>query len=95
MTTALPALLPPPEGAPCNGCGACCVEQQCVIGQLWVKAPDDSACPALMRGGGRFACGLVVDPESFGLDAAAADAIGDALGVGRGCDSDAPPGAWA
>ena len=92
--TPLPVLIPdkPPEHDPCNGCGECCIAVQCDLGLLCAPTPEGEVCRALRHDGERFACGLIVDPETYGVDDPAA--IARRLGIGRGCDSDAPPGNW-
>ena len=53
----------PPEGAPCNGCGVCCIEQVCSLGQ---ELGDTEVCRALERGeAGAYRCGLVTDPYRY------------------------------
>lgn len=78
----------PPEGAPCNGCGQCCIEVQCDLGIVSAPAPEGEICRALRHDGGRFACGLIVDPEAYGV--IDVEAIAARLGIGLGCCSDSP-----
>ena len=88
--TALPVVPPkPPEGEPCNGCGHCCVAEQCDIGRFFIPADEGE-----VYGGGSFACGLVVTPGEFGLPDGAPDLVSEALGIGRGCDDDSEAGPW-
>ena len=53
----------PPEGAPCNGCGLCCLAEPCPLGML-VSRRRTGACVALRwsAGEGRSLCGMVADP---------------------------------
>lgn len=76
------ALLKPPEGALCNGCGYCCLAEQCGLSiRLFGKA---DICPALERAGDRWACGLITtDSAELSLLA------GKMLGIGTGCDAKA------
>ncbi|WP_455233393.1 hypothetical protein [Geopseudomonas aromaticivorans] len=93
----------PPKGAPCNGCGYCCIEEVCQLGR---ELGDEVHCKALIAGAdGRYACGLVVDPYRYlpperlarwqkidrlhpGLgEQTLKDYHAEALGAGRGCDS--------
>jgi hypothetical protein len=52
----------PPEGAPCNGCGVCCLAEPCPVGML-VSRKRRGACDLLRWSDaqGRYACGLLVD----------------------------------
>lgn len=80
----------PPENDPCNGCGLCCLMQQCDLSiDLFGRQPR---CPALEHAGERYACGLVTRPEHhLGVPAVSAPhfshLFGDMLAVGEGCDS--------
>jgi hypothetical protein len=81
----------PAFGAPCNGCGLCCIMEQCALSVEYLGKQD--RCPAIERMGDRFACGLVTRPGHYMGTPAFGDAylgrlIGEALGIGRGCDSD-------
>ena len=53
----------PPEGAPCNGCGLCCLAEPCPLGML-VSRRRTGACVALRwsEADGRYLCGMVADP---------------------------------
>lgn len=53
----------PVEGAPCNGCGLCCLAEPCPLGVL-VSRRRAGACLALRwsDADGRYLCGMVVDP---------------------------------
>lgn len=53
----------PVEGAPCNGCGLCCLAEPCPLGVL-VSGRRQGACAALRwdADGQRYLCGLVADP---------------------------------
>lgn len=53
----------PPEGAPCNGCGLCCLAEPCPLGML-VSRRRTGACVALRwsTADGRYLCGMVADP---------------------------------
>lgn len=52
----------PPEGAPCNGCGVCCLAEPCPVGML-VSRKRRGACDLLRWSDaqGRYLCGLLVD----------------------------------
>lgn len=86
----------PRLGSPCNGCGMCCIVESCPLSVEHFGKLD--ACPALEKHGDRYACGLVTNASAylgspeFG-DAYIGRLVGDALGIGRGCDSDDPPSA--
>ena len=66
----------PPEGAPCNGCGVCCLLEPCPVGML-ISRKRRGACTALVwsDAGGRYRCGLML---SAGAEA---EAKGNADGV--------------
>lgn len=82
----------PAYGSPCNGCGLCCIAEQCPIGELLLG--PHRICPALMDVGSAFVCGLMTNPELFyknGTDPERLRGIGKSvgllLGAGRGCDA--------
>ena len=71
----------PPEGAPCNGCGVCCLLEPCPVGML-ISRKRRGACTALgwSDASGRYRCGLML---SAGAEAeAGAEAKGNADGAG-------------
>lgn len=82
----------PPEGAPCNGCGMCCQEQACDLSREYLKSTV-APCIALEFDGSRYVCGLVCHPgrylgtPDFG-DEYISPLFAEALGIGKGCDSD-------
>jgi hypothetical protein len=55
----------PPEGAPCNGCGVCCLAEPCPVGML-VSRKRHGACDALVwteahgTSPARYQCGLML-----------------------------------
>ena len=53
----------PAEGAPCNGCGLCCLAEPCPLGVL-VSRRRKGACVALRWSDvdQRYWCGMVADP---------------------------------
>jgi len=53
----------PAEGAPCNGCGLCCLAEPCPLGML-VSRRRTGACAALRwsEAERRYRCGMVADP---------------------------------
>ena len=53
----------PAEGAPCNGCGLCCLAEPCPLGVL-VSRRRRGACVALRWSDAdqRYWCGMVADP---------------------------------
>ena len=53
----------PAYGAPCNGCGLCCLTAPCPLGVL-VSRRRTGACSALRWSDGqaRYQCGMVSDP---------------------------------
>ncbi|WP_409827282.1 hypothetical protein [Acidovorax sp.] len=55
----------PLEGAPCNGCGLCCLTEPCPLGAI-VSRKRMGACKALRWSDAdrRYWCGMVLDPGS-------------------------------
>lgn len=81
----------PPEGAPCNGCGACCAAEPCPLGVL-ISRRRAGACAALSwdAGAGRYRCGAAADPGRHLPWLPAAWARGLTLrwiSAGSGCDA--------
>lgn len=94
----------PAVGAPCNGCGVCCLAEPCPVG-IVVTGRRSGACAALefSEVEGRYRCGVLEAPDRA-LEArfprlarwagtARGGAITRALGrrfvaAGTGCDSD-------
>lgn len=98
MSKSLPVIQRAPEkpewGSPCNGCGYCCAVETCGLARQFMGAMV-APCPAMEFEAGRFWCGLVRDPAKYlGVAAWASDSLRSSfellLGIGRGCDSDAP-----
>jgi hypothetical protein len=61
-----PAARPkPPEGAPCNGCGVCCLAEPCPIGAL-LSGRRQGACTALRWAEAEqcYRCGLLTDTRA-------------------------------
>ena len=85
----------PALGAPCNGCGLCCLAQPCPLG-MWVSRRRQGACVALRfsEAQGRYLCGMVADPgEVTGWRSATLNRWVQSLArrwiaVGAGCDAD-------
>lgn len=82
----------PPHGAPCNGCGGCCVAQRCPLGTHVFGAGGN--CPALEVAFPAFTCGLIQNPAKYAVDITArhgSDAASRAaeilIGAGLGCDA--------
>lgn len=53
----------PLYGDPCNGCGLCCLSEQCPISLEMFG--DVGICPALVDEGERWSCGLISKPALF------------------------------
>lgn len=73
---------------PCNGCGLCCLEEQCAISEIIFGS--EPRCPALIDAGSRYACGLIAEPERYFKDGHAAEGAmraGKLLGIGTYCDT--------
>lgn len=86
-----------PYGTPCNGCGLCCQNEICPLGQIVFPAAVvrfGGACPALERDDERFICGLIARPEAYapikasvyGVEALREAAV-IGVGAGIGCDA--------
>lgn len=60
----------PVVGAPCNGCGVCCLSEPCPLGMAlyWKRK---GSCQALQwdAGGKAYRCGALVDPGGTALQA--------------------------
>ena len=55
----------PALGAPCNGCGVCCLAEPCPLGAL-LSRRFTGACVALRWEGTRYVCGaLTAQPEGL------------------------------
>lgn len=52
------------KGNRCNGCGVCCLAEQCAIGVEIFG--NTQVCPALEFDQDRFWCGLMIDPGHYG-----------------------------
>lgn len=83
----LAMLKPPAFGEPCNGCGRCCREEICALGQrafghLKVQAP----CPALREHSGRTWCMVIEEADKVNI--AYGSHLRLELGIGFGCDAD-------
>lgn len=82
----------PPKGEPCNGCGACCQNEACLL-SVNLLGSTAAPCIALEFDGEQYRCGLVVRPSHyFGLNRFADEYlrpnISMLLGVGKGCCSE-------
>lgn len=86
-------LMKPPHGAPCNGCGQCCMDQLCPLATA-IFGARPGPCWALERKGVGYACGLVESPNDWapvqvllhGRDATS-KAAAILIGAGLGCDA--------
>lgn len=60
----------PPEGAPCNGCGVCCLAEPCPVGML-VSRKRHGACVLLRWSDaqGRYVCGLLAEADEAAMRA--------------------------
>lgn len=80
----------PRHGQPCNGCGICCIREQC---QLSIGVFGERAvCPAIERDGPRLTCGLINRPAMyFQTKEWSNDVLSETcallLGAGGGCDA--------
>lgn len=86
----------PPVGAPCNGCGLCCLWQPCPLGMV-VSRRRRGRCSALAWSAdqGHYRCGMLVDPRAAwpALPTAAVPWVQRLarrwIAAGIGCDFDA------
>ena len=74
-------LIKPPYGAPCNGCGICCLAETCPLARLrylQIRGP----CPALQWNAtqGRYQCGMLLRAGRFKR------LIARWIAAGIGCD---------
>lgn len=104
-TIAIEPLAPakPPWGAPCNGCGICCLSEPCPVGMA-LSRRRQGVCVALRwdEGQTRYHCGALVQPGPVLRDVLPvmlrplAGVLSPVLGylalrgiaVGTGCDCD-------
>lgn len=82
------------HGSPCNGCGWCCAMKPCGVAND-LLSQTEGPCRALEPHEGAFRCGLMVRPSRYldtpeSGDSFLGGIIAEALGAGRGCDSDDP-----
>jgi len=69
MTRTIPifaqAPLKPPVGAPCNGCGVCCLLEPCPLGVV-LSRRRQGACAALrwQADEARYRCGAITQPTA-------------------------------
>lgn len=86
----------PQYGTPCNGCGLCCQNEICPLGEI-VFPRAQAPCPALVIDGERYVCDLIANPQKFrplkasiyGI-AEMRDAAVIGVGAGIGCDARLP-----
>jgi len=92
----------PASGAPCNGCGVCCLLEPCPLGML-LSRRRRGACVAVQWSDTlhQYRCGALVAPQEMlqnfapsafptwipGLSKALAFAAGRWIAVNQGCDS--------
>jgi len=84
-------LLPKPlYGDPCNGCGVCCIAEQCCISLAIFGEAE--ICPALEQAGRSMACGLVRNTADYVPEIGAwggktlTETFALMVGAGAGCD---------
>jgi hypothetical protein len=85
----------PKHGAPCNGCGACCMVTRCDLSQHVFGLDEIGPCPALTQTSYcTYGCGLVLDPKKWAparAMAKGARSLSNAafllIGGGDGCDA--------
>lgn len=82
----------PALGAPCNGCGVCCLAEPCPLG-IVISGRRTGACAALVfsREEQRYRCGALGDPARYvgSLAAPLLAALARRwISAGTGCDAD-------
>ena len=78
----------PPFGAPCNGCGYCCQQGLCQLGEMIFGAVAPP-CPALLFVQGRYWCSLVLmEYATRRHDASVPPVLEHSLAIGWGCDAE-------
>lgn len=92
----------PAVGAPCNGCGVCCLAEPCPLGML-VSLKREGACRALQwsEDDRQYRCGMLVHPTRYvGLRTVKPEGLVNRLirryarrmiAAGIGCDADIEP----
>lgn len=86
----------PAIGAPCNGCGLCCLREVCGAGAFTQRLTKEygqrvkGPCPALRQDGDTISCGMVVRPKDFAWGKGSAEDLRAAarllIGAEAGCD---------
>lgn len=83
----------PAYGDPCNGCGQCCMHALCPVATLALGlGPHELPCPALLRTGESYKCGVMIEPRKWlpvrvAIHGATAVAAAAAHINGAGCGS--------
>lgn len=81
----------PPYGSPCNGCGLCCLTEQCLVSEALFG--EQELCPAIEQAGDAIACGLMVNTANYVDDLPAwggkvlTETFALMIGSGIGCDA--------
>lgn len=80
----------PKHGQPCNGCGLCCVREQCAVSVAIFG--EMSLCPAIEQDGPRLTCGLINRPSVYTgsvepMSSILSETFSLLLGSGGGCDA--------
>lgn len=81
----------PPVGAPCNGCGVCCLAEPCPVGVLLSRRRRGACTMVLWADGqGRYLCGALVRVQSWpaGLARPATALLRRWIAAGAGCDAE-------
>lgn len=81
----------PAFGAPCNGCGVCCLAEPCPLGVL-LSRRTTGACEALRWQGGRYACGALTAQPSGWIGRWRGWLVRRWIAAGAGCDCSLEPG---
>lgn len=79
--TVLP-LSKPLYSKPCNGCGVCCIAEQCSVSVELFAEKD--RCPALEWEQGRYWCGLMRTPGKYGANLPNFDFLAEETGLRGG-----------
>ncbi len=77
----------PAVGAPCNGCGVCCLSEPCPVGML-LSGRRRGPCRALQWDAqdSRYRCGVMAAAAQGRLAGWKTRLAGRWIGAGQGCD---------
>jgi hypothetical protein len=80
----------PALGAPCNGCGVCCLAEPCPLGAVLSRRLK-GACVMLRWEDGRYVCGALPAPSSGFIGRLGGRLVKRWIAAGAGCDCSLEP----